>query len=155
MLCRQAAHSKCSFNLSACYLGICRHQCLSACGPSPISIPQSRTKWPQQVPCSFDVINWTHYYQEWFWFVGSPYAVRLSQNSQRCCKVNCLSLIFGWFLSRISALWVELKFFVAVWLQDSATLLLLALKPKAVHYWLVKYVSGSWNLSCINCWSML
>lgn len=92
-------------------INVCLHV-----GPlSSLFLRAEQTKWSQQVSCSFDMINWTHYYQKWFWFVGSPYAVRLSQNSQRCCKVNCLSLVFGWFLSRISALWVDLKFFVAVW----------------------------------------
>lgn len=51
-------------------------------------------KWPKQLPCSFGVINQTHCHQEWFWLVGRPYVVRMSQKSQRCCKVNCLSLVF-------------------------------------------------------------
>lgn len=151
MLCRQAAHSKCSFNLSACYLGVCRHQCLSACVTLShlFSLEQNEQSGTNK-PCSVDVINRTHYYQEGFWFVGCPHTVRLSQNSRRCCKVNCLSLVFDWFLSRISVLAVELKFHVAVWMQDCATLLLLELKPNTVHYWLEINVSGSWNLSCIN-----
>ena len=65
------------------------------CGPLPSLLLRAEwTKWPQQMPCSFGVINWTHYHREWFWLVGLPHVVRMSQKSQRCCKVNCLSLVF-------------------------------------------------------------
>jgi len=67
--------------------------CISASLPSEL-LRAGWTKWPKQTRHSFDVINWTHYHQEWFWLVGHPHEFRVSQKSQRCCKVNCLSLVF-------------------------------------------------------------
>lgn len=67
--------------------------CIFAPLPSP-RCRAGRTKWSQQFPCLFAVINQSHYHQEWFWFVGCPHIVRRSQKSQKCCKINCLSLFF-------------------------------------------------------------
>lgn len=78
--------------LESAGIGVCL-----GCRCVPLPPPLLRAewkKWPQQLPCSFGVINQTHYHQEWFGLVVHPHVVRMSQKSQRCSKVNCLSLIF-------------------------------------------------------------
>lgn len=84
-------------------IGVCL-----GCIFAPLPSPRRRagwTKWSQQFPCLFAVINQSHYHQEWFRFVGCPHIVGRSQKSQKCCKINCLSLFFFvCFLSRLPAL---------------------------------------------------